>query len=171
MKNLKIFLFALGLTGLFAFYGCAECDLSKNDSIGDQFFTVTYLDPTGTNYLESVYNLSNVVVWVDTTGGENPSLELISPGYADGKFGPFNYSERFIDPRTDLPNLFQLLGRMHRFNYHMKKDTFGTDVFTVEFRLDADECNQYWSLIKYYRNGVELTEYAGNQFADIVIVE
>ena len=81
------------------FSSCEEaCDATDSDEIGGEFFTVEYRNPAGTNYLESIYNQNGIIVFLDTTGGESPSpkYELITPGFKDGKFGPFNFTERYI---------------------------------------------------------------------------
>ncbi|MEL7531814.1 MAG: hypothetical protein AAFN10_10925, partial [Bacteroidota bacterium] len=78
----------LGLAIMFS--ACEpECDPSKDEFVGDELFTVEYKTTDGQNYLNSIYNLSEVVVFLDTTGGTdpNPKYELIEPGYEDGKFG------------------------------------------------------------------------------------
>ncbi|MEO1449541.1 MAG: hypothetical protein AAFV07_08410, partial [Bacteroidota bacterium] len=70
---------------------CREtCDPAANAEVGEEFFSVTYQDAAGNNLLDT-YNPDQIVVFWDSTGGEDatPDFKLISPGYADGKFGPF----------------------------------------------------------------------------------
>ncbi|MEL6676919.1 MAG: hypothetical protein AAFR61_32225 [Bacteroidota bacterium] len=153
---------------------CADpCEGKENDEVGGEFFTVEYVNPAGQNYLNSIYNLNQVVVWLDTTGGEsaNPKYELINPGYAGGKFGPFNFTERYINPANESFNNVLLLGKKYKFDYFFKKDTYGQDTLRVEFFLDVDECHFFWSSIRYFLNGTELPEYAGMRNAEIVVTE
>ena len=110
---------------------------------------------------------------MDSTGGEsaNPKFELISPGYENGKFGPFYFTEKFVDIASNEINLPLLFERPLRFDYFIKKDTYGQDTLTVSFLLTVDECNYDWSYINYFLNGDPLPQYDGQRDADIVIVE
>ncbi|MEM7372178.1 MAG: hypothetical protein AAF587_26405 [Bacteroidota bacterium] len=157
----------------FSLHSCIKpCNPSNNAEVGDEFFTVTYQNPSGTNYLE-IYNPSGIVVFLDSTGGESasPKFELISPGFADGKFGPFFFTEKFVDLASNEINLPLLFQRPLRFDYYIKKDTYGQDTLSVEFLLNVDECNYDWSYINYFLNGAPLPQYDGQTSADIVIVE
>ncbi|MDX1906826.1 MAG: hypothetical protein SF053_07300 [Bacteroidia bacterium] len=157
-----------------AMTGCQDpCDPTLNPGIGDEYFTVTYLSPAGTNYLTSTYNPAGIVVYLDSTGGADPTpdYKLIRPGYTGGAFGPFAYTGSFIsaiDNRINFPLLFQ---RNFAYDYYIKKDTYGVDTLRVEFLLGADECNYFWSYIRYYHNGDRLTQYDNQPKADIVITE
>lgn len=150
-----------------------ECDPSLNDAVGEQFFTVEYRNSNGDNYLQSIYNLSNVVVFLDTTGGKDPvpEYELISPGFKDGLFGPYFYTNRYVVPETGLPNTVRLYGIPYRFDYYIKKDTYGQDTLSVEFLMEVDECNNFWKSIRYYRNGDLLPEFNDQEQVAIVVVE
>lgn len=160
--------------GLSIFLGCKEpCDDSQNAQVGDEYFTVEYLDADGNNYLNTVYNPAGIVVYLDTTGGEdpNPRYELISPGYENGKFGPFNFTERYINPTNDQFNDLLLVGNRFIYDYYIKKDTYGQDTLRVTFLLSADECNYFWREITYSLNGTVLPSYQDQQQAEIVITE
>lgn len=150
-----------------------NCDSIGAADVGEEFFTVTYLDTLGVNYLTSVYDPSGIVVYLDTTGGEDPrpDFELINPGYADGKFGPFAFTERYINPANDIYNDILLFGKSYSFDYYIRKDTYGVDTFTVTFLLDVDECGSFWRSIRYFKNGEALPAYNDQRMADIVIIE
>jgi hypothetical protein len=112
---------------LFLTTACIKpCDPANNALVGDEFFTVTYLDNSGTNYLD-IYNLDRVVVFLDTTGGSDatPRFELINPGYEDGKFGPFAFTDKFSILQTNDINLPLLFGQPFKYDYYIKKDTYG----------------------------------------------
>lgn len=150
-----------------------QCDANDLPEVGGEFFTVTYLDSTGTNYLASIYDQNGIVVYLDSTGGEDPSpeYELIMPGFANDKFGPFLFTERFIDSRNEVFNDVLLFGREYSFDYYIRKDTYGVDTFRVSFLLSVDECGSSWNSIKYSVNGESLPEYDNQRMADIVIIE
>lgn len=153
---------------------CVEtCPQNEMAEVGGEFFTVTYEDAAGVNYLTNVYDQDKIVVYLDTTGGESPrpDYELILPGFENGKFGPFTFTERFIDPTNQAPNAEILFGQPYSFDYYIRKDTFGVDTFKVDFLLDVDECSSFWRSIRYYRNGEPLPQYDDQQLAEIVIVE
>ncbi len=173
MKQLKLWFLVLAGAMVLLSQGCDECTKLPDPPIGNQTFTVEYVTSSGTNYLNSIYNKNNISVYADYDGGTrpNPDFTQIIPGYAEGKFGPFGYTERYIIPETGQANTVLLLGNTIRQDYYMDKDTFGTDKFTVEFLLAADECNTFWSLIKYYHNDVHLPEYDGQEQPNIKIVE
>mgnify|MGYP007106202662 CR=1 FL=1 len=173
MKWQLRFLFA-GLMGLALLQACVEeCDVSLDDTVGGQFFSVEYRTPAGANYLQSIYNLSNVIVFLDTTGGKDPvpRYELISPGFKEGVFGPYFYTSRYVVAETGQPNTVRLYGIPYRFDYYIKKDSYGQDTISVEFLMEVDKCNHFWKSIKYYRNGDLLPEFTDQEQAAIVIVE
>lgn len=155
------------------FVACTDpCDETLNPDLGQEFFTVTYQDASGNNYLD-IYNPAGIVVFLDSTGGEspNPRYERISPGFADGKFGPFNFTAKFWDAARDEINLPLLIGRPFAYDYYIRKDNFGVDTFRVEFLLDANNCNNFWRTIRYYRNGDPLPQYDNKKQVDMVFVE
>ncbi|RMG75896.1 MAG: hypothetical protein D6722_00260 [Bacteroidetes bacterium] len=156
-----------------AFEACTDpCKDSVSPDLGNEYFTVTYQDASGANYLDR-YNLAGVIVFVDTTGGANanPQYERINPGYADGKFGPFTFTERFWDAAKGDVNLPLLLGRNFAYDYYIRKDSFGVDTFRVEFLLEANNCTNFWRSIRYYRNGEPLPQYDNKKQVDMVFVE
>lgn len=164
----------LCLLALVSLQSCFDqCDTNQLPDVGGEFFTVTYLDSLGTNYLASIYDQNGVVVYLDSTGGEDPSpeYELILPGFADDKFGPFTFTERFIDARNEIFNDVLLFGRQYDFDYYIRKDTYGVDTFKVSFLLGVDECGSFWESIYYSRNGDRLSAYDNQRMADIVIIE
>ena len=164
----------LAIFALMALPSCFDqCPAPTATDVGGEFFTVTYLDTAGVNYLTSVYNPNGIVVYLDSTGGEDPSpeYERINPGYANGKFGPFEYTERYIDPRNQVYNDVLLYGKEYSYDYYIRKDVFGVDTFRVSFLLKVDECSAFWGGIRYYRNGQLLNQYNDQRMADIVIIE
>ena len=169
-----IFLFALGTIGL-TFIGCGEDCVDLPDVVlGTQTFTVEYQTEDGRNYVQDFYNPANLQVTIDYTGGENVNGsfdERLRPGTnTTGQFGPFYFTERYIDSVTNLP-LLTTFSRIISHDYFIKKDTFGTDKLTVKFWLSTDNCNTKWESIAYFLNDEELLDYNGQENADIVIVE
>ncbi len=149
----------LMLTGLFLFNACETvCDPSKNDEAGGEFFSVIYETPGGENYLDNIYRDDKITVFVDRSGGadEVPEFDLIFPGYENGKFGPFRFTEEWEDPASGRVRVEEILQRAFAYDYYIRKDTFGVDTFRVEFRVGANECNYFWDYIRYYRNGEEI---------------
>ncbi|MEL6256498.1 MAG: hypothetical protein AAFR87_31135 [Bacteroidota bacterium] len=173
MNKNYVLLILIGIISIH-FSSCEEaCDATDSDEIGGEFFTVEYRDPSGTNYLESIYNQNGIIVFLDTTGGEspNPKFELITPGFKDGKFGPFDFTERYIQQTNQAVNGAALFANPLSFNYFIKKDTFGQDTLRVEFLVSLDECRQYWQYIRYFLNGNPLNQYENQRQAEIVIIE
>lgn len=150
----------------------APCDPALNAVVGEEFFTVEYLDNSGTNYLD-IYNPDGVVVFLDTTGGASasPRFELISPGYENGTFGPFQFTDKFTVQQTNEINLPLLFGKPFTYDYFIKKDTYGQDTITVSFLLEADECNYDWTYIRYSRNGESLPQYDNQTQVNMVFTE
>lgn len=152
---------------------CTEsCDPNTNAEVGEEFFTVTYQDSDGNNLLDS-YNPDQIVVFWDSTGGEDPTpdFQLISPGYEDGKFGPFLFTQRYTDAATNNVNLPVLFGQTTAYDYYIRKGNNDVDTFRVEFLLGVDECNYFWEQINYFLNGDPLVAFSGARQAEIVITE
>ena len=149
------------------------CEGSQNDEVGGEFFTVEYRDATGANNLTSKYNPNGIVVFLDTAGGENPNpkYELITPGYKDGKFGPFYFTERFLQATNGEVNSVLLFQNEYKFDYFIKKDTFGQDTFSVHFLVGVDECSYSWESIRYSINGDPLPQYDNQREVAIIITE
>lgn len=171
---MKSTLFGVATLCLILLTACEpECDPSLDERVGDEMFTVEYKTPGGKNFLNEVYDLSNVVVYLDTAGSTNPlpKFELIKPGYKDGKFGPFSFTERYINQARNEVNSVLLYGETLRFDYFFRKDTYGVDTLTVTFRLGASVCNTYWDQISYSLNGELLPAYENQQQPQIVITE
>ncbi len=160
---------------------CAEkCDPSAGVKIGEQYFTVTYLDPAGGNYLTNgAWDLQNVEVRVDTTGGKSPlGFKTLPQTFADGKLGPFYYTKNFISPIDNQPNLNKLLAKTFTYDYHIKKGAINNeDVFRVSFQLTANDCNLEWNILKYYKRDnstnkfVEITEFGYNEKPEMVFIQ
>ena len=182
MKQLSFVLLISCLSFAVILSSCGKkCDPSKNVKIGEQYFTVKYLSPTGINYLTDTagWDLNNVAVNFDKSGGKNPEFQPMIPGHAQGVFGPFNYIKQggFLDSISQEPVIERLLAKTIKFNYHIKKDTLGEDVFQVEFQLNASECNYYWKVLNIYRKKAGATKFeiipdvTGKEKAEITIVE
>ena len=161
----SIFLFLAVAGSLLAMQSCDKCTESGTVTIsGDaQKFSITYLanDSVNTNYVDSIYNTSNVNMFLNTNGGKG-GYSTLTDDLSDGKIGPFSY--------TNSPTRAQM-GVPYDYVYIIQKDTFGIDTFRVEFLATVDECKEYWSQINYYRNGTLMAEYQGQEIADIVIIE
>lgn len=173
MKRNFVFLVILACS-ILIFSGCdEECNPELSDAVGDEFFTITYQSPAGQNYLETTYDPSNIRVYLDPTGGaeREPDLELIRPGFENGSFGPFRFTEDFINIATGEVNPVQIYNRRYKYDYYIKKDVFGEDTISVDFFYEVDACNTFWGNITYSLNGEVLAEYQDVQQAEIVIVE
>lgn len=142
--------------------------------LGTQTFTVEYQTQDGRNYVQEIYNPANLQVTIDYTGGERTNGgfdDRLRPGTnAEGTFGPFNYTERYIDSVSNKP-LLTTFSKLISHDYYIKKDTFGTDKLTVQFWLATDNCNTKWESIRYFLNDQELPEYDMQENPEIVIVE
>ena len=159
MKSFPLNLLGLVLVTSIFFTNCVnDCKNPKNGDTGGEFFTVEYKNTDGVNYINEIYNQSGIVVFLDTTGGSDkvPDYELITPGFEDGKFGPFYFTERYTDAATEQINNILLFNQTFKFDYYFKKDIYGQDTLSVEFLLGVDECGYEWSSIDYYLNGVPL---------------
>lgn len=159
----------------FTWTGCQEdCVNVPGVVLGTQSFTVEYETEGGRNYVQEIYNPSNLQVTIDYSGGESTSGnfdERLRPGTnADGQFGPFFFTDIYIDSVTNLP-LLSTYSRLIAQDYYIKKDTFGTDKLTVQFWISTDACNTKWESIRYFLNDEELPEYDMQENPNIVIVE
>ncbi|WNJ16004.1 hypothetical protein [Pontibacter sp. G13] len=157
-------LFVVGLTA------CEEtCNPNLDEKVGDEFFTVTFLDSAGLNLIDT-WNPADIVVYLDTMGGRPVEFR---PGYTpDGVFGPFNYTQYdVVDP--ELQEVFYpgLYFDRRVYTYYFRKDMDGEDTLRVEFVLEADDCNRFWREIQYFYNGSELEQYRNQQQANIIIQE
>ena len=147
-----------------SFQGCDKCTVSSPPiEFGDnlQYFSVTYLDTAGNNYLDGIYNTANVSVLFNGNagyGGYTPYNEDLT----DFKFGPFPY--------TLAPANAQL-GKFYDYWYVIRKDTMGTDTFRLTFYPTVDECHEFWGTLEFYKNGVKLDQCSMQEICDITIVE
>ena len=168
-------LLGLIVVAAIAFQGCDNsCKNAESEEIGGEFFTVEYRRTAdGKNYINEIYNQSGLIVFLDTTGGESPSpeYELITPGFEDGKFGPFFFTERYVDAASEQINDILLFNKSYAFDYYIKKDTYGQDTLRVEFLVGVNECSFEWSSIDYFLNGVPLPQYENQTSAEIIITE
>jgi len=138
-----------------------ECADVENIRIGSgyQYFTVSYIDISGVNYLDNgLFRPSEVVVYRNRYSVQEKKEELIriDPGYADGKFGPFTFTDSYVDATTGRANEALLLGKTISYDYYIRKDTFGIDSFRVTFMLTRDVCKSSWNVLSYTRNGQKL---------------
>lgn len=172
--NIRPFAVLLGLGFCLALLGaCTEtCDPDANAEVGEEFFTVTYQDDAGNNLLDS-FNPDQIVVFWDSTGGEDPTpdFQLINPGYADGKFGPFPFTLGFTDAATNNVNLPVLFGQNQAYDYYIRTGNNNVDTFRVEFLLGVNECNYFWESISYFLNGDPLPAFSNVRQAEIIVTE
>ena len=183
MKRIFNFIISFLLIGtmIAGFSGCGtKCDPNAGVKIGEQFFTVTYLDPAGGNYLTNgAWDLNQVIVRVDTTGGKSANgFTTLPQTFVDSKFGPFFYTKNFLSPTDNQPNLNLLLAKTFKYDYYIRKGALNQeDVIRVEFRLTANDCNLEWNTLRYYKrnNATNLfeaiTELEGNQKPELVFIQ
>lgn len=164
MKLRLLFTYLLLLPAVvFLSQGCNQCSVSGGTLTFDaanQFLAVTYLvDSSGSNYCQNVYNPNNVQVLFNDNGGFGQYVP-IQEDLSDGKIGPFPYT---TSPAVAKKGVF------HHYVYVVQKDTFGIDTFDVKFYPAVDECQEFWSLIEFYMNGVLLPLDASIEFCDVEI--
>lgn len=163
------FLLLFGLT-FTLFQGCDTCTNTGTITIDEvsQNFSITYKTANGVNYMDSLYNLNNITVLLNTTGGKGQYKSLTNQeDFGDGKFGPFPFSQT----KPFGSNEFPTYGVPYDYVYVIQKDTFGVDTFQIKFLAQVDECHEFWQQIEYYKNGDPLASIWGNEIADIEIVE
>ncbi len=166
MKLKYIFAYLLLVPAvLFTATSCETCDVSGATitfSADQQFLAVTYLvDSSGANYCQQVYNPNNVRVVFNDNGGKG-AFEPITEDLSDGKIGPFNYT---VEPEMARKGIY------NHYQYIVTKDTFGVDTFDVIFYPRVDECEEFWSLVEFYLNGVLLPPGADITICDLEIRE
>lgn len=164
MKIRKAFLFlAAGVATLGALQSCNKCTESGDVTFDatKQYLQITYVDTAGRNYIDSIYNLSNVNVLINTNGGVG-AYQPIGEDFTDHKIGPFTY--------TTLPEP-AAFGVPYDYYYIVDKDTFKTDTFRIQFLATVDECQEYWAQIKYWKNGTLIAECDGKEDCSISITE
>ena len=126
MKNVFCWILTFSFVIALSLNACQDpCEGVTGASIGQEYFSVTYLDAAGNNPLLGTYRLSNVEVFIDSTGGGGPRPQFarISEDLSDGKFGPFFFTQDYIDPATRQPDVEALANRDITFDYYFKKDT------------------------------------------------
>ncbi len=149
-----------------------RCEGVVSERIGQEYFSVIYQDASGANSLEGRFNLNNVEVFIDSSGGEGePQFYRLQEDLADGVFGPFYYMDDYLDPATRKPYVSLFANRPIRFDYYFRKDTFGIDTLQLSYFVEADDCGNRWTYIYYALNGDTLSQYTGQKEAEIVIVE
>ena len=165
--NLKLILtYVLLLPAfLFTLQSCNQCDVTGGTitfSPDEQFLQITYLvDSNSANYCQTVYNPNNVRVMFNDNGGFGQFVPL-QENLADGVIGPFNF--------TTQPTLAKK-GVFNHYQYIITKDTFGIDTFDIKFYPAVDECQEFWSLIEFYMNGVLLPNDANLTICDLEVRE
>ncbi len=175
MKEVFRWGIATGVLGiLLGLAACQDpCKGLTDDEIGGEFFTITYLDANGRNLLEEVWRKPNVDVFIDSSGsmGQDPQFYRLRDVIQEGVIGPFRFTDAYTNVGTREVNVEALAEQEQRFDYYVKKDTFGVDTFTLRYLLQVDACRYYWSLIEYSYNGDPLPGYTGQRQAEIVITE
>lgn len=185
MKKQFIFLPFFVVAFLMLHTACTpKCDTSLKVTLGKPYFTVQYINGNGVNLLKDAWNPANISVYVDTTGGKNTAASKpITPGYKADKtaFGPFEYTDSYINPASQEPEWNKVLGREITYDYHIRKDTAGTDILRVKYTVMANECAHIWKAVDYYRaknvlpnvkpKFDTLFDYHNNDHADIIVIE
>jgi hypothetical protein len=164
MKIRKAFLFlAAGVATLGALQSCNQCKESGTVTFDatKQFLSIEYRDTAGRNYVDSIYNLSNVNVLINTNQGVG-SYQPIIEDLTDHKIGPFAYTTTPEAAAKGVP---------YDYYYIVDKDTFKTDTFRIQFLATVDECHEYWAQIKYWKNGVLISECDGKEDCQLIITE
>lgn len=150
---------------LVSMQGCNQCDVTGGVitfTPEDQFIQITYLvDSSGVNYCQQIYNPNNVRVMFNDNGGFGQYVPL-AENLSDGVIGPFNY--------TVSPTLAKK-GEFNHYRYIITKDTFGIDTVDVKFYPAVDECQEFWSLVEFYLNGVLLPNEANLTICDLEVRE
>jgi hypothetical protein len=165
MKLKSILFFATLLAGsAFLLQSCNKCDETGTIEFGSdkQSFSIRYVvDSSGVNY-NTIWRPSQVSVLFNNDGGRgqfSPMTEDIN----DGFIGPITYTIGAPDVATK--------GIMHDYMYIVTKDTFGVDTFRIKFYPRVDECQEYFSVLEYYKNGVLLDQLSGQEAAVLEIRE
>jgi len=166
MKLKFIFAYFLLVTGvLFTASGCETCDVAGGSitfSPDQQFLSITYLvDSNDSNFCQTVYNPNNVRVMFNDNGGRGQFFPL-AEDLSDGKIGPFNYT---TEPEMARKGVF------YHYQYIVTKDTFGLDTFDVKFYPRVDECEEFWSVVEFYMNGVLLPAGTDITICDLTVRE
>lgn len=164
MKFRKALLFlAVATATIVSLQSCNKCKESGTVTFDPtkQFLSVTYVDTAGRNYMDSIYNLFNVNVLINTNQGVG-AYQPFTEDFADHKFGPFTYTTQPSPAGLGVP---------YDYYFILDKDTFKTDTFRIQFLATADECHEYWAQIKYYKNGTLIAECDGKEDCQITITE
>jgi hypothetical protein len=166
MKRSQLFLFVFALIlGVTTLNGCKKCTETGDVTIDAtlQYFTITYTEPDGTNYVDSIFNNSNVSVLYADRYQNNP------------QYIPLNYTEDFSDgmigpiPYTTVPDE-ALIGVPYNSEFIIKRDTYGWDTIRIEFVAQVDECKEFWAEISYYLNGDLVDAFQDEEIANFNIV-
>lgn len=174
--KIKALLFTFTICTLFlALESCQKCTetgtidiCTTSTGANAQYFSVTYISdtdtviqtPPGLNYINSLYNLGNVRV-SHSKSLAGPWL-TIQEDFADGKFGPYYFT---------CPSQNTQIGVVYWDYYKIEKDTFGTDIWAINYALQSDECHTYWTTLKHIKNGTLEASTQGMEKADIVVTE
>lgn len=167
------------VAGLFAFGlgACTkdECPLDGGVVISsqNQSFSVTYLNDSGYNYItDSIWNWNGLEIWrsEDSPSGQWNYFPDDSSSWADGKFGPVNWSTNIPKRCPTCPGQVED-NISYDFYYLFKKEHSKPDTFRITYLLAYGECYKQWSSIKYYQNGDLLEQYTDQEIVNLVITE
>ncbi len=145
--------------------GCDSCPENFEEVVGDEFFTLEF----GAN---SSFNPGELLLYVDLSGGEDPTpdLELLEPPLEGSKIGPISFTERFINPISTEINGIGLENTRHAYNYHIRRNNSSDeDILRVEFFLEAGSCETEWTYIRYFLNAQLLEDLTNRQQVNIVV--
>ena len=133
------------------------------------FLPSAYVAVDGTNYFGAGRH-PDTQITLDRSGGTRPNGDFdkryIPGDDQNGVFGPYYFTELYGRDSLLIP-----VGRVFNYDYHIKKDTFPSDKLTVQWAIGADECINSFHTIKYFLNDSLLTEYSGQEQANIVILQ
>ena len=94
-------------------------------------------------------------------GGRGQFVQL-QEDLSDGMIGPFQYT---VAPDAARKGVY------HHYQYVVTKDTFGIDTFDVIFYPRVDECQEFWSVVEFYLNGVLLPAGVDITICDLTLRE
>lgn len=176
MTRYHLFSFLLIPVLLMLTAGCdkEECDpsLDVRLSTAKQNFTIVYQTPLGQNYLD-IWDNTGVVVFRNAKSNQSgiKQIEVINPGFTDGVFGPFTYTEDLVDPATGRAKAELLVGKTVSYDFYIRKDKYGVDTITVSLSLKYEGCNLVWNRLEYYRNGELQDQYTNDETAEMEFKE
>lgn len=174
MKGFKqlLFVFALVL-GVSSLNSCNKCEETGEVTFGEdkQYFTITYLDTAGVNYVTSIFNLSNVSVLMGDLylHGYSYVPAPYIEDFSDGKIGPISYTSLAMKDGS-VEQGGAKMGVPYSTSFLIKRDTYGWDTLQIDFVATADACKEYWGEISYYLNGDSLGTFQNEEIANLEII-